>query len=116
VRNELSIVLALLFLSLGALLVYEGNGASSDLAQSASIIGGALLLALGLAMPIVMSNRKWKKPSRRYPRFDATPRLTPISARQRQPSRTARPAARFRPTPQSPRRSYPLPKSEFPLQ
>ena len=115
-RNELSIVLALLFLSLGALLVYEGNGASSDLAQSASIIGGALLLALGLAMPIVMSNRKWKRPSRRYPGFDATPRLTSISARQRQPSRTARPAARFRPTPQSPRRSYPLPKSEFPLQ
>jgi hypothetical protein len=26
VRNELSIVLALLFLGLGALLVYEGNG------------------------------------------------------------------------------------------
>jgi hypothetical protein len=96
VRNELSIVLALLFLSLGALLVYEGNVSSGDLTQSARIIGGAVLFALGLNLPIVMNNGKWKKPPKHYRTFNATPPLTPTSTRQRQPSRTVRPEALFR--------------------
>lgn len=46
-RNELSIATALVFLSLGALLVYEGNLPAGDLTQSARTIDGALFLALG---------------------------------------------------------------------
>jgi hypothetical protein len=66
VRGDLTIVLTLVFLGLGALLVYEGGLSDGDLTQSARIIGGALLLALGLVLPIVTKNRKWKRPSRTY--------------------------------------------------
>jgi len=66
VRGDLTIVLTLVFLGLGALLVYEGGLSDGDLTQSARIIGGALLLALGLVLPMVTKNRKWKRPSRTY--------------------------------------------------
>jgi hypothetical protein len=66
VRGELTIVLTLVFLGLGSLLVYEGGLSDGDLTQSARIIGGALLLALGLVLPIVTKTRKWKRPSRTY--------------------------------------------------
>lgn len=66
-RGDLTIALTLVFLGLGALLVYEGGVAAGDLTQSARIIGGALLLSLGLVLPLVTKNRgKWKRPSRRY--------------------------------------------------
>jgi hypothetical protein len=65
VRVELSIVFTLVFLGLGALLVYESDVSAGDLTQSVRIIGGAALLAVGLTMPMVMKkNRKWKKTSR----------------------------------------------------
>ena len=48
-------MLALIFLSLGALLVSEGDLSAGDLTHSARIIGGALLLAGGFAMPMLMN-------------------------------------------------------------
>jgi hypothetical protein len=67
VRPDLTIALTLVFLGLGALLVYEGGVAAGDLTQSARIIGGALLLSLGLVLPLVTKSRgKWKRPSRTY--------------------------------------------------
>jgi cytochrome c biogenesis protein CcdA len=66
-RDHLGIVLALVFLTLGAALLYDGVS-SSDANQSARIIGGAALLALGLTiMRTALKNWwKWKKMSRDY--------------------------------------------------
>ena len=62
-RGDLTIALTLVFLGLGTL----HTDAAADLTQSARIIGGALLLSLGLVLPLVTKNRgKWKRPSRRY--------------------------------------------------
>ena len=66
-RGELTIALTLVFLGLGALLVYEGGVSAGDLTQSARIVGGALLLSIGLVLPVVTKSRgKWKRPSRTY--------------------------------------------------
>jgi cytochrome c biogenesis protein CcdA len=56
-RVELSIGLALIFLTLGYLLVCDTN-ASSDYIQSTRILGGALFLALGIAVPLAMKRRR----------------------------------------------------------
>jgi hypothetical protein len=67
-RYELVIFLALVFLGLGAVLVYEGTMASADLTQSARLVGGATLLVLGAGlMRMVIKDRwKWRKTARRY--------------------------------------------------
>jgi uncharacterized membrane protein len=66
-RDHIGIVLALVFLILGAVLLYDGVS-SSDVNQSTRIIAGAALLSLGL---IILRNAlknwwKWKKLSRDY--------------------------------------------------
>jgi len=67
-RDELVIFLALVFLGLGAVLVYEGAMASADLTQSARLVGGATLLVFGAGlMRMVIKDRwKWRKTARRY--------------------------------------------------
>jgi len=66
-RDALGIFLALVFLTVGALLLYDGVS-TTDLTQSARIIGGAALLSLGLAITLIVLKNwwKWKKVSRHY--------------------------------------------------
>jgi hypothetical protein len=82
--------------------MYDGNAAGGDLTQSARIIGAALLLAFGFTIPVVMSNRKGRKPSRRYRGVcrDGTTTPIPTSVRQHLPSRTVHPEAPSRQKPQ----------------
>jgi cytochrome c biogenesis protein CcdA len=62
-RDAMGIFLSLMFMSLGALLVYEGDFSVSDLTQTARIISGALFLALGLTvLPIILMKYKKSKP------------------------------------------------------
>jgi hypothetical protein len=58
----------LVFLALAAVLVYEGAMASSDLTQSARLVGGATLLVLGagLIRMVIKDRWKWRKTARRY--------------------------------------------------
>jgi cytochrome c biogenesis protein CcdA len=56
-RVELSIGLALIFLTLGYLLICD-TSASVDYLQSARILGGALFLVLGIAVPLAMKRRR----------------------------------------------------------
>jgi hypothetical protein len=67
-RDELVIFLALVFLALGAVLVFEGAMAWSDLTQSARLVGGATLLVLGAGLMRIVIKDRWRrrKTARRY--------------------------------------------------
>jgi hypothetical protein len=66
-RDHLNIVLALAFIILGSVLLYDGVS-SSDASQSARIIAGAASLSLGLVVSrtALMNWWKWKKLSKDY--------------------------------------------------
>ena len=64
-RDDLGIFLALILLTAGTVLLYEGVS-TNDVSQSAKIIGGAALLSFGvIIMRIVLKNWwKWRKLSK----------------------------------------------------
>jgi len=64
-RDDLGIFLALILLTTGSVLLYEGVS-TSDVSQSARTIGGAALLSFGLIiLRIVLKNWwKWRKLSK----------------------------------------------------
>jgi membrane protease YdiL (CAAX protease family) len=66
-RDILGIFLALVFLALGAVLLYDGVS-TSDVSQSARTIGGAALLTLGFTIMLIALKNwwKWKKLSKDY--------------------------------------------------
>jgi hypothetical protein len=66
-RDALGIFLALIFLTVGVVLLYDGVS-TTDVTQTAKIIGGAALFSLGLiVLRIGLKNWwKWRKISRDY--------------------------------------------------
>ncbi len=66
-RDHLATFIALILLIAGAGLLYDGVS-TSDVSQSARIIGGAALLTLGLTISLFVLRNwwKWRKLSRDY--------------------------------------------------
>jgi hypothetical protein len=66
VRNFFAVFLALISLLLGTLLVYNSDFSANDLTETASVLGGAIFIALGLTIvPMVFKSQpKPRVPSR----------------------------------------------------